>query len=320
MQATFRAPHSYNPPHPLPYDLPPRLLPHFDNNAATSSFQNHCGQFADKYVEFDAVLLTLDVILHKTSVYRHVLHNVHSRRSGTGMGTLQEPRVMLGALLVDTYVKWFYMTSAGTCAGEDKGNVAAALANRSESYRTPLACSGAAPLWVMLFGASAAESLACAATIMLVSLVLAGTGGGTGGGKGGGAVELVEARDGAHGLPRGGGAQDGAQYEDGARLHGGGGGGGGGGGRRRPSWRHMGAALVAANFCKIFFILLHDLAAPRDFELDAVRLINVFVATSTVVAVAALLNISAPRATVIVALGTGAKVCVQWATGMPLIV
>ena len=34
-----------------------------------------CGQIADKYVEFDTLLVLLDMLLHRTSVYRHLLCN-----------------------------------------------------------------------------------------------------------------------------------------------------------------------------------------------------------------------------------------------------
>lgn len=34
--------------------------------------------FADKYVEYDIVLTALDLILHRVSVYRHLMYN-HAR-------------------------------------------------------------------------------------------------------------------------------------------------------------------------------------------------------------------------------------------------
>jgi len=38
--------------------------------------QAHCNSFADKYVEYDIVLIALDMILHRLGVYRHILFNL----------------------------------------------------------------------------------------------------------------------------------------------------------------------------------------------------------------------------------------------------
>ena len=37
--------------------------------------QDHCGQFADRYIELDSVMILIDMILHKPRVYRHLLFN-----------------------------------------------------------------------------------------------------------------------------------------------------------------------------------------------------------------------------------------------------
>lgn len=37
--------------------------------------QDRCLNFADKYIEFDHVILFLDMVLHKPQVYRHLLFN-----------------------------------------------------------------------------------------------------------------------------------------------------------------------------------------------------------------------------------------------------
>ena len=37
--------------------------------------QDKCFNFADKYIEFDNVILFIDMILHKPQVYRHLLFN-----------------------------------------------------------------------------------------------------------------------------------------------------------------------------------------------------------------------------------------------------
>ena len=34
-----------------------------------------CGSFVDRYVEYDGVLIVLDLVLHKNPAYRHLLFN-----------------------------------------------------------------------------------------------------------------------------------------------------------------------------------------------------------------------------------------------------
>lgn len=43
--------------------------------------QKNCKQFADKYIELDVVLISMDVILMKPQVYRHLLFNSLSART-----------------------------------------------------------------------------------------------------------------------------------------------------------------------------------------------------------------------------------------------
>jgi hypothetical protein len=40
-----------------------------------------CHRLADKYVEFEMMLIILDLILHKPQVYRHLLYNRPQQRS-----------------------------------------------------------------------------------------------------------------------------------------------------------------------------------------------------------------------------------------------
>ena len=37
--------------------------------------QSHCNEYADKYVEYELVIIVLDLILHHPRAYRHVLFN-----------------------------------------------------------------------------------------------------------------------------------------------------------------------------------------------------------------------------------------------------
>jgi hypothetical protein len=50
--------------------------------------QRKCRSIADRYVEYESVLLFIDMMLHKTSVYRHLLVNrtPHSEYRQTGGG------------------------------------------------------------------------------------------------------------------------------------------------------------------------------------------------------------------------------------------
>ena len=60
-----------------------------------------CGSFADKYVEYEPALIVLDMLLHRPSVYRHLLCN--STRS-VSRGALLQLGITL--CLFDTYLKW----------------------------------------------------------------------------------------------------------------------------------------------------------------------------------------------------------------------
>ena len=38
-------------------------------------YQHRCSQFADRYVEYEFVVIFIDMVLHKPQVYRHLLFN-----------------------------------------------------------------------------------------------------------------------------------------------------------------------------------------------------------------------------------------------------
>ena len=40
-------------------------------------FQKNCREVVDKYVEYDGMIILLDVILHKRQAYRHILYNIN---------------------------------------------------------------------------------------------------------------------------------------------------------------------------------------------------------------------------------------------------
>ena len=60
-----------------------------------------CGSFADKYVEYESALIALDMLLHRRSVYRHMLCN--NTKSSSRVALLE----LVSALcLFDAYLKW----------------------------------------------------------------------------------------------------------------------------------------------------------------------------------------------------------------------
>ena len=44
-------------------------------NSNAYCFQDKCGHVADKYIEYDPVVIFLDALLHKPQAYRHMLFN-----------------------------------------------------------------------------------------------------------------------------------------------------------------------------------------------------------------------------------------------------
>ena len=68
-----------------------------------------CGSFADKYVEYESALIVLDMLLHRPSVYRHILCNSGAYRTRSAV-------VRLGCTLLffDTYLKWLRLGGWGS--------------------------------------------------------------------------------------------------------------------------------------------------------------------------------------------------------------
>ncbi|KAJ1928582.1 hypothetical protein IWQ60_001915 [Tieghemiomyces parasiticus] len=64
-----------------------------------------CHQFADRYVEHDAVLIFIDMMLHKPQVYRHLLFNRQIFQEGETSASTIKLTILL--ILFDVYIKWF---------------------------------------------------------------------------------------------------------------------------------------------------------------------------------------------------------------------
>ncbi|XP_049852442.1 protein arv1 homolog [Schistocerca gregaria] len=65
----------------------------------------HCHNFADKYVEFDNVLIILDLLLHKISVCRHMVFNLSVSRHHR----IPYVKVILLSLLLIAYTRLYYL-------------------------------------------------------------------------------------------------------------------------------------------------------------------------------------------------------------------
>eukprot|EP01134_Creolimax_fragrantissima_P003322 CFRG3322T1 len=59
-----------------------------------------CGRIADKYCEFEALIIITDMLLHKPMVYRHLLYNRYGRESERWM-----LKLALLVLLCDAYIR-----------------------------------------------------------------------------------------------------------------------------------------------------------------------------------------------------------------------
>jgi hypothetical protein len=59
---------------------------------------------ADRYVEYDSILIFIDLVLHRQSVYRHLLFNRPSLEGA--QSSLTAHRIGMILLLLEVYIKW----------------------------------------------------------------------------------------------------------------------------------------------------------------------------------------------------------------------
>eukprot|EP00164_Ancoracysta_twista_P006979 GFYU01009826.1.p1 GENE.GFYU01009826.1~~GFYU01009826.1.p1 ORF type:complete len:240 (-),score=24.03 GFYU01009826.1:178-897(-) len=64
-----------------------------------------CGKYADKYVEYEVILIVLDLFLQQPQVYRHLLFNRTPYRE-SGLGYFFYKLAFL-SVLFECYLKWF---------------------------------------------------------------------------------------------------------------------------------------------------------------------------------------------------------------------
>jgi hypothetical protein len=68
---------------------------------------SHCNQLVDKYTEYDFVIIIIDLILHKSEVYRHLIFNrMSAYDTGIDYNTI---KVGMLVLFCDSYVKFARM-------------------------------------------------------------------------------------------------------------------------------------------------------------------------------------------------------------------
>ena len=74
------------------------------------SFRNlkeNCGEFCDKYIEYDEVLILLDLILNKISVYRHLIVNVEQLKKMKEVCTTQIVNEGKKIIAIDSQIRFF---------------------------------------------------------------------------------------------------------------------------------------------------------------------------------------------------------------------
>ncbi len=111
---------------------------------------------ADKYVEYDGVLVVLDVVLHRVAAYRHVLFN-SGARVGRVFGA-RHARLLLVYALLDAWLKSSSSSSSSS--------------SPSLSFAPALALAVAE---LLAFGAGTLFAVACALTVRVSLAEVAAT-------------------------------------------------------------------------------------------------------------------------------------------------
>ena len=103
-----------------------------------------CGSFVDRYVEYDGVLIVLDLVLHKNPAYRHLLFNsemfaLRKRRSQSlNMATIYLLlRISLFLIFLDAWTKVLAIktTASSTLANSNAYRFDVSTANPDNEYR-----------------------------------------------------------------------------------------------------------------------------------------------------------------------------------------
>merc|ERR1719410_514687 len=73
---------------------------------------SQCRAVVDHYIEFEILLVLIDLQLFREEVYRHVLHNRFAERPHALR--YEAVRFLLVCLMLDTYCRWFALTREKT--------------------------------------------------------------------------------------------------------------------------------------------------------------------------------------------------------------
>lgn len=85
-----------------------------------------CGGVVDRYVEFETLLVVLDLALHRPDAYRHVL--INRAGAGGGFAVSAVVRLLPFYVVLDAFVKWSRVHAAGAGTAWGGGGVEAQLA------------------------------------------------------------------------------------------------------------------------------------------------------------------------------------------------
>lgn len=93
-----------SPPHHNTQSQPPHTHKYHCNHTEPLP-KTSCHKIADKYCEYDPVIIFLDLFLHRPQAYRHLLFNrMDYRESGIG---IQYVKVLVVYIFFEAYIKWF---------------------------------------------------------------------------------------------------------------------------------------------------------------------------------------------------------------------
>uniref|UniRef100_A0A6A7G8X0 Protein ARV n=1 Tax=Hirondellea gigas TaxID=1518452 RepID=A0A6A7G8X0_9CRUS len=107
-----------------------------------------CHEYADKYIEYEFMLVLLDLILHRHQVYRHLLFNrIDYHESGVDVTLL---KLIPAFICFDAYLKWFRLAKYYD-ESFDSASLATVSSFSSKPYDYHFTLLGCAALEFLLF-------------------------------------------------------------------------------------------------------------------------------------------------------------------------
>jgi hypothetical protein len=89
-------------------ELVPSLHTSYQNGHIKLTDCQKCGRVADKYVEYDNVLLFIDILLMKPQAYKHLVYNLISASGDTTVLQRRTQRIRFISILFEIYLIWAY--------------------------------------------------------------------------------------------------------------------------------------------------------------------------------------------------------------------